>query len=400
MPINTGQIIQIVFLLSFLLNGASISPAQETPGSEIQKAFADAGNLTKEDFSELKTGKFFAKALPVTDKRDLTVVGTVGIDTPIEDSLKGFDRAISRQRKKTGRFFSNFGSTPTIQDLRSLRLGKGEIKDIKRCTVGKCKLRLSSAMIERFRDEIDWAAKDFKIKVNRLYRQMLASYVADYLKRGNDALIEYKNKRVAIILKDENQSLHDKLLLINELAPEFSKYLEGFPNVELSNVEDSIRWAVVKVVGKPVLIINHISTYRKKENGTTQILVVSKQIYANHRFDASLGLTVLANFPEDDPNFTYFLYTTTARVSALKGALGKLVRPTAEDQATDTLGVVLKDTKRYAKTPVLAETDPALAEDVGILEWLYGSMFMLLGITAVVGFAGFAVVRLRRPGIG
>ena len=396
MPINTTQIVHIVFLVAALLSTANISPAQNITAAEIRKAFADAGSLASEGLSTLDTGKLFAKALSVEDKRDLAVIGIIGLDSPIEEGLKGFDQAISRQRKKTGRSFGTFGSTPKLEDFRSLRLDKNEIEDIKRCAVGKCKLRLSANMIERFRDEIDWTAKDYKIKVNRLYRQMLVDYVADYLKRGDDALIEYQHKRVAISLKDETKSLQKKLLLINEIAPEFSEYLEEFPNGELSNVENAIRWAMIKVVNKPVLIINHISTYRKKEKGVSQILVVSKQIYTNHRFDASLGLTVLASFPEDDPNFTYFLYTTTARVSALKGALGKLVRGTAEDKAIDTLRVVLKDTKRYAKTPLLAETDPTLPEDEGILEWLYGSKVLMLGILVLVGIASFRVFRFRR----
>ena len=398
MPIKPSQIVQAVFLVITLLTAANISWPQNGSPSEIRKAFADAGSLTNENFSALEKGKLFAKALSVKDKRDLSVIGIIGVDSPVEDGLKGFDQAISRQRKKTGRFFGNFQSTPKLEDLRSLRLDKGEIEDIKRCAVGKCKLRLSAAMIERFRDEIDWTAKDYKIKVNRLYRQMLVDYVADYIKRGDDALIEYQNKRAAISLKDETQSLLKKLSWINQYAPEFSEYLEDFPNGELSNVENLIRWAVVKVVNKPVLIINHISTYRKKENGVIQILVLSKQIYANHRFDASLGLTVLASFPEDDRNLTYFLYTTTARVSALKGALGKLVRGTAEDRAVDTLRVVLKDTKKYAKTPLLAETDPPLPEDSGILEWLPGSRGLLLVVVGMVGITSFTVFRLRRRG--
>jgi len=314
-----------------------------------------------------------------------------------DDGLKGFDQAISRQRRKSARTFGKFNNPPKLADLRSMKLEKSEIEHLRQCTIGSCELRLSAAMIQRIRTEIDWTAADYKTKVNRLYRQMLVDYVTDYLERGNEALIEYQHRRVAISLNDELRSLHHELIWINDFAPEFSRYLENFPNIELSNVKNSVRWSKVKIAFKPVIIITHISTYTKKENGISQILIISKQIYANHHFDSSLGLTALVNFQEGDrARNAYVLYTNRSRASALGGAIGRLVRSVVETAAIDKLQIVLKDTKRYAESPSTAQNDPQLQEHVGFLERLQGLMFPILSLLAVIVFAGLILLSMRR----
>ncbi|CAN5443159.1 hypothetical protein BH20ACI3_BH20ACI3_19620 [soil metagenome] len=46
-----------------------------------------------------------------------------------------------------------------------------------------------------------------------------------------------------------------------------------------------------------------------QHNGAPQILVVSKQIYANHYFDSSLALTALINVSTGAIFDSYLLYT-------------------------------------------------------------------------------------------
>ena len=71
----------------------------------------------------------------------------------------------------------SFSSQPTLGDLESLTLETGDIEDLKDCVVGECQVKLSAAMIERFRKEIDWNAPDYALKVTSLFKQMLSEYV-------------------------------------------------------------------------------------------------------------------------------------------------------------------------------------------------------------------------------
>lgn len=71
-----------------------------------------------------------------------------------------------------------------LEDLQGLTLEKRDVEDLKRYSVGDCKLKMSDAMIERFRREVDWTAPDYRLQATRLYRQMLLDYVRDYLTVG------------------------------------------------------------------------------------------------------------------------------------------------------------------------------------------------------------------------
>ena len=136
MSINTSPIIHIVVFVGVLLTGADICLAQNGSVAEMRTVLADAGKLAKEDFSALDKGKMFAKLLPVKDKRELAVIGIIGLDSPLEDGRKGFDQAISRQLRKGARAFGKFSNPPKLTDFSSMTLKKSEIEDLRRCTVG------------------------------------------------------------------------------------------------------------------------------------------------------------------------------------------------------------------------------------------------------------------------
>jgi hypothetical protein len=88
--------------------------------------------------------------------------------------------------------------------------------------------------------------------------------------------------------------------------------------------EDFIYWSKEKFGLKPVISVTHVSIYRKPESGRT--LIASKQIYASHYFEASLGLTaVVASSQQQEPGF-YLLYLNRSRSDALHGGFSGLAR--------------------------------------------------------------------------
>ena len=133
-----------------------------------------------------------------------------------------------------------FSNPPTIEDLQTLTLENRDIEDLKSCTVGDCELKMSAAMIERVRNEVDWAAPDYRVQATLLFRQMLLDYVRDYLARGDAALMEYSDDRAqGVHLDEEQRSLLDASIYFNQFAPEFTKYLRNFPRPELAGVENT-----------------------------------------------------------------------------------------------------------------------------------------------------------------
>ena len=93
-----------------------------------------------------------------------------------------------------------------------------------------------------------------------------------------------------------------------------------------------------------MIAINYIVIYKQEHTTDPQILVVSKQIYANHYFDASLAVTAFGN-NSNESSGSYMFYENRSRIDGLTGVFGKLKRGVIEDQAVDNLTTILEKSK-------------------------------------------------------
>lgn len=391
----TGSNLFFVFLTIIILLSSTNICLAETPVEEMQRYLTNKANFAADDFSKLEKGDLITKLLPSQDKREVGVCGLIQIKVSPDQALQAFQDAMARQNRKSVMEFGSFSSTPNIEDLKNLTLEDNDIEDLKQCQAGKCQLRLSAKMIERFQREVDWNAPDYRKQATDLFRQMILSYVSDYLSRGDPALIEYIDKRDVVSLQQEYSTLLKELLWVNEYAPGLSRYLQNFPADEPPNVRKSISWSKIKFGLKPVIIITQTITYTsEKRDGSSQVLSVSKQLYANHYFDSSLGLTALINFPNTDrASDSYLLYTNQSRSSSLDGAFSKFIRGVVEQKAMEKLEPLLKDTKYLAEAKFTNQdelTDPS--DENQFTESMFGqNYFLLLPILIGALFVGFRV---------
>ncbi len=111
----------------------------------------------------------------------------------------------------------------------------------------------------------------------------MLEYVKDYRAHGETALIDYNDKRNQVSLAEAQRSLSATPSYVNEFISD--------PKAGLQLLEDTLVWSKIKFGLKPVIAINHISIYKRNSDVGPQVLIASKQIYANHYFNASLALT-------------------------------------------------------------------------------------------------------------
>src|SRR6185503_410001 len=143
-----------------------------------------------------------------------------------------------------------FGNQPLLVDLETLTLEPRDIDDLIVREFGECQIKLSAAMIERFRKEIDWTAADCTARVTNLFRQMLFEYVKDYRARGEAALIEYNDKRDQVRLAEGQRAL--------DAAPSYVNEFINDSKAGLQLLEETLVWSKIKFGLKPVIAINHI----------------------------------------------------------------------------------------------------------------------------------------------
>ena len=375
-----------VLLCTLLACLAATSAQAQAPNSEFRKALAQKAAFAETDFAALQLNQPVVRSIPTSDKAEIAVAGLVNIRGMADEFLRSYRDSMMRKSNTAILEIGAFGVQPTLADLQTLTLETQDIEDLKDCVVGECQIKLSAAMIERFRKEIDWDAADYAVRVTNLFKQMMFEYVKDYRARGDAALIEYNDKRGQVSLAEEQRALN--------AAP---SYVNGFINnskAGLQLLEDRLVWSKIKFGLKPVIAINHVLIYKRNSDVGPQVLIASKQIYANHYFNASLALTAFVRMPEG----AYLVYENRSRADGLEGPFGKIKRGVVEKKAVEGLRTILEQSKASLEgTPVTASTEELAAyESYGWGHRLFGGVRPLLWLLVISAIIALLALGRRR----
>ncbi len=369
--------------------GASTAFAQASM-SEFQHVLREKAAFDEPDFAALKLNQPVVRLVPTSHRREVAVSGLVNVNTNAEEFLRSYRDSMTRKNNSAILEIGSFGRQPALTDLEGLTLETEDIEDLKECVVGHCEVKLSAPMIERFRKEIDWAAPDYQLRVTNLFKQMLLAYVTDYRSRGEAALIEYNDKRDGISVAAEQRSLSSA-----------NGYLNGFLAEKRSGglelLEDTLVWSKIKFGLKPVIAVNHVSIFKRSSDVGPQVLVSSKQIYANHYFNAFHALTAFVNVP-GAANSSYLVYENRSRADGLEGPFGKLKRGVVEKKALDGLRGIIEQSKASLEgSPLTASTaEFSTHYSNGWGRRLFGGVRPLLWLLVISAIIALLVLGRRR----
>ena len=368
--------------------GASTALAQASM-ADFQKLLREKAAFDDPDFVALQLNQPVVRLAPTADKREVAVSGLVNINASAEEFLRSYRDSMTRKNNSAILEIGSFGSQPALADLEGLTLEAKDIDDLKECVAGDCQVKLSAPMIERFRKEIDWAAPDYQIKVTNLFKEILLAYIKDYQKRGEAALIEYNDKREAISLAAEQRALNSAGGYVNSFLVDKKSGLQL--------LENAIVWSKIKFGLKPVIAVNHISIYKRNGDAGPQVLVASKQIYANHYFNAFLALQAFVKVP-GETNSSYLVYENRSRADGLEGPFGKLKRGVVEKKALEGLRGIIAQSKAGLEGAALAATTAEFSSHYpnGWKHRLFGGIRPLLWLLMLSALIALLVLGRRR----
>jgi hypothetical protein len=368
--------------------GASTALAQASM-AEFQQVLREKASFQEPDFAALQLNQPVVRLAPATDKREVAVTGLVNINASAEEFLRLYRDNMMRKNNAAILEIGSFGHEPTLADLGDLTLETDDIDDLKECVVGDCQIKLSAPMIERFRKEIDWSAPDYQVKVTNLFKDMLLAYVKDYRARGEAALIEYNDKSDSVSLAAEHRAL-------TSAAGYVSSFLSDTKS-GLQLMEEALVWSKIKFGLKPVIAVNHISIYKRNSAVGPQVLVASKQIYANHYFNAFLALTAFVNVP-GAANGSYLVYENRSRADGLEGPFGKIKRGVVEKKALEGLrGIIAQSKASLEGSAFTASTaELSLYHSDGWGHRLFGGIRPLLWLLVLSALIALLVLGRRR----
>jgi len=104
--------------------------------------------------------------------------------------------------------------------------------------------------------------------------------------------------------------------------PQLVEYLRH-PPAQSPGMESFIYWSKEMFARKPVISATQVTIVRPNRDGMPEVVVASKQIFATHYMDASLGITALVKAGESR---RYLAYLNRTDIDVLGGFFGGLVR--------------------------------------------------------------------------
>ena len=289
---------------------------QSSQGEEAPLKLLKQLSLTPKEISRMLKGEIVAKKLETGDKRDVAVLGAMLLNVP---PVATVDAARDIKTFKQGKEILGIDKFVKFEpdELKALTLQEDEVVKLGNCRIHSCDFKLPGAWIEKLRNE-----KDKKQRI-QLFRVLLAEYARDYSSRGSKAILNYDGTKRSVPVQKEFESILEQSSYLKKLAPDFYQYLKEYPDKEPAGTENFIYWSREKFGFKPVTNLTHVSIYQWSNPDFSGYIIASRQIFADHYYDASLGVTVLI---DRKPQGSYLIYVNRSRIDILRGFLSSFKR--------------------------------------------------------------------------
>lgn len=306
---------------------------------------ATALHLSAAEVTHLDAGKVVSRTLDVKSDREVATLGVVRIATSPERYVERLTDITSFKRTDGVLQVGTFSEVAQLADVAALGIEDADLKRLRECRVDDCGLRLWAGAIERAQREIDWRAPDASRKAGHLLRQLLVEYVNHY-RQGAAAAVEYADRTPRLNLRAEFASLLGADTLLADHAPRLRRHLLDYPASPAGGMTDILYWSKELVRSRPVISITHVAIAAPPGETPVAYAIGSKQIYAMHYFDASLGLTLLVPDRTAASPATYVVYLNRSRIDLFERAFGGIIRRVVAGKAR---GLVAEQLQRLQR---------------------------------------------------
>ena len=239
--------------------------------------------------ASVERGDVIVKVLDTQNKRDVAVFGIITVDVPRTFYVTRLQDFPNSLRAPTRPHFGIFSTPASPADVADATVPARDVDDVKKCKPGDCKIKMPAAAMQQLQSEIDWSA-DPGTQLNAYLRRRLVEYVTDYRKRGDSALVVYDDVG-GVHASDAFAALLAQSPYVYQDFPSLRQYLTGYPHAELDGAHEVLFWADDSTSGlQPILSVTHEVVFAPSELPNVT-LMASKQIYANHYFEAVFDLT-------------------------------------------------------------------------------------------------------------
>ena len=354
-PVNSRECLVLPALLGLglgagLLNAVASSAAQSGP---LVDTLLQRERLFEADLRALHAGEAVVKSLDTPVRQELAIFGVVHVEIPAARFVDRF-RDIERFERGPGiPQIGRFSNPPRLQDLASLTLPAKDVAALASCRPGECGMKLSTAVMTRFRNRVDWSSPSSSLQAHLMAREMILELLHAYQANGNAALGRYDDGSEPVAVAEQFRALLTNSKELPIPVPELIAYLDQYPRSRPAGAEDFFYWSVVDFGLKPTLRVNHVISYPlpARPSGVSHVIAI-KQLYASHYFHTALELRFLADDDSrPDRRGFYLLSIIRSRSDGTTGLKGSLLRPIISRRSRNAVRGYLEYLKRQVERP-------------------------------------------------
>jgi hypothetical protein len=311
-------------LASAILAGPSLAALPSPPLAPTLVRHLQGEGFSATDLAAIADGTAVARGLPHPDRDEAGAIGVVRINLSPDAILARFRDIVRFERGGGVDAVGRFGTPAVLADLDGYVLPAEDALDLQGCAVDDCDVNLSAAQIQRFL-AVDGRDPGGRARLTRVARQGLAEYVADYQRRGNEALAVYRDREPAFQLREASARLLRQSTELQRVAPAVASYLDRYPAAPLpAGAEEFFYWSVMSFGMKPITRANHVVVMPVTTDGLAGFVAASRTIYASHYFRDGLEVKFVVPVSAERTAF-YLLSVNRSHSESLLGLKGLLL---------------------------------------------------------------------------
>jgi hypothetical protein len=273
--------------------GPPRASGQSMPAPLVQ-FLQHAAALTSDEIGSATNGNTVVKLLP-SDQREVALIGVVRIDVPRSFYVSRAIDFPTSLRELSTVSFGIFSDPTAASDVAAFKLKHDEARDLAKCRLGSCMLKLPGPAMAHLSATIDPDSPSADSVASAYFREHMLSYVTSYRDRGNQALVVYNDRPDSDAAAQVLDEMLSRSPYMYEYAPSLERYLKNYPHDRPADVHEAIFWSNDTYPRlSPMLTIAHQIVYAPPELPHST-LIVSKQLYCDHYLDGGLDLTAVVD---------------------------------------------------------------------------------------------------------
>jgi len=284
--------------------GADSSPSP--PTSYAASFLSRHLGLRDGELERLRRGEVVVRMVDDPGFREIAVMAATALPAAPAGWTSGYP-LVERLRSASPDLIvmGRFGAPPSVDELAGVEVDPRLLGALQKCHPQRCVMNASALDIERYMREIDWTSPDPHADAGRVFRSVLHQRMAEYQRRGDDALPALANRAWELTTADAPRLLLDRRPSLAQLAPALDARLRACASAVTEHPSDAFYWVREKMWRREVTGLYHATFDDERSAAGRRRVVAEKLVHANHYLLGALTVTGLIE--DDSGTYLFFL---------------------------------------------------------------------------------------------